>query len=31
LEILERRDINNPYDWYKEWAILFPKNKRKIY
>lgn len=31
LEVLERRDINNPYDWYKEWAILFPKNKKKIY
>jgi hypothetical protein len=28
MELLSYRDIHNPEDWYKEWAILLPKRFR---
>ncbi len=28
LEVLNYRDIHNPEEWYKEWAILLPRRFR---
>jgi hypothetical protein len=29
MEILQYRDIHDPDQWYKEWAIRIPKNTFK--